>query len=101
MLVNEIKIKAYKDELDPKNETTVEQLINEIDDSYEALERLDKLLNNHGVETITLGNGQDFSYSNTGFIYSTTFVLYNGRLRISTYSSYVERYEIKDSCHGY
>jgi superfamily II RNA helicase len=86
------QLSELKDELDPKNETTEEALIAAcVDNSYETLIELDKLLNNHGVETIRL-NGSELCYSNTGDSYALTVCLFQGKLEFKCFADYEEEF---------
>ena len=62
---------------------------------YKHLERLDKILNNHGVESIC--ERDDFrgdsaiSYSNAGDTYDTTLLYVKGKLMIGCWGDVVEK----------
>lgn len=90
MIVNKGNLEDFKDDIDPKNETTVSELVMAASEhSYDALVELDKLLNNHGVETEFLSDGSQIEYSNTGDIYTMTIVLIDGELKLACLADYL------------
>lgn len=53
------------------------------------LEKVDKILNTHGVEGF-LENGQDVTYCNAGDTYAMTVMYHNGKLKIGDWGTIVE-----------
>ena len=90
MIVNKVNLEDFKDDIDPKNETTVFELVRVASvHSHDALVELDKLLNNHGVETEFLSDGTYIEYSNTGDIYCMTIVFVDGKLMLASLAEYL------------
>lgn len=99
-VVNIKNLREYKDKIDPKNNCTITELNaifnNKQLNDDEKFIQFDKLLGNHGIESVLLENNKLVEYSNTGDIFTMTIIKFNDKLRFASWFDVAENFGVKD-----
>jgi len=86
------EVEPDNSELFPKTYRWVRSCYNQPTFIEKAMNAIDEVLENHGVEAFQTKKGDYIEYSNTGATYALTVVNYKNKLRATSWGDLAEKY---------